>query len=282
MKITVAHSTVYQYLQPVQLGPHVIRLRPRDDGAQRLLGYELRVEPQPALMTNSTDHDGNVVAHAWFKEPAPALEISSRFAVETLRENPFDFLLTDTGMGAIPVEYPEPLRSILAPYVVTDADCPAVTAFARSAAEAAAWRTLNFLVELNNQIRRLLRPKARTEGPARTAAEILDAGEGACRDFAMLFCSACRSMRLAARFVSGYEREAARDPGHACMHMWAEVYLPGGGWRGFDPLRGLAVGTSYVPVAAALHPEMTNPISGTYEGATDSTIEKSIRMSVAD
>jgi len=281
MKITVTHSTVYGYDVPARLGPQTIRLRPRHDGAQTLLGYELRIDPQPALTSVASDADGNVVTHAWFDQPVAALGIHSRFTVETLRENPFDFLLTEPGVTGIPVEYPEPDRALLAPYVITDAGAGAVTAFARCAAEAASWKTLDFLAQLNGQIRRLLRPKART-GPPRTAAETLEAGEGACRDFAMLFCASCRSMGLAARYVSGYEREAARDPGHAAMHAWAEVYLPGGGWRGFDPSRGLAVGTAHVPVAAAIRPEQATPVSGFYAGATHSTMETSIVMKTSE
>ena len=135
-----------------------------------------------------------------------------------------------------------------------------------------------FLMELAGRICRGLRPIARAEGPPLAAGETLSAGEGACRDFAVLFCSACRSVGLAARFVSGYELEAARDPGRASMHAWAEVYLPGGGWRGFDPSQGLAVGLSHVAVAAARDPEMATPIAGSYRGSEASTMETSIRM----
>ena len=93
MKISVTHSTRYRYCGPVRLGLHILRLRPRHDGAQRLLCHELRIDPRPAVSTQATDQDGNVVAHAWFEEPASALEVESRFSVETLRENPFDFLV---------------------------------------------------------------------------------------------------------------------------------------------------------------------------------------------
>ena len=110
MKISVAHSTVYRYDRPVELGLHVIRLRPRDDGAQKLLCHDLRITPQPAMAAQATDQDGNVVTNAWFDESAATLEIHSHFTVETSRENPFDFLLTEESLKRIPAEYPEPVR----------------------------------------------------------------------------------------------------------------------------------------------------------------------------
>jgi len=247
MKISVTHSTRYRYCGPVRLGLHILRLRPRHDGAQRLLCHELRIDPRPAVSTQATDQDGNVVAHAWFEEPASALEVESRFSVETLRENPFDFLVAVEPLLIAPAAYPEPLRSILEPYLARRPEPAAVGDFAQAAAEAAAWKTTPFLMELAGRICRRLRPIARAEG-------------------------------LAARFVSGYELEAARDPGRASMHAWAEVYLPGGGWRGFDPSQGLAVGLSHVAVAAARDPEMATPIAGSYRGSEASTMETSIRM----
>ena len=85
------------------------------------------------------------------------------------------------------------------------------------------------------------------------AVEILRDREGSCRDLAVLFCAACRALGLAARFVSGYERDASLQE-NGDLHAWAEVYLEGAGWRGYDPSRALAVAASHVAVAASSDP----------------------------
>jgi transglutaminase-like putative cysteine protease len=107
----------------------------------------------------------------------------------------------------------------------------------------------------------------------------MQARAGSCRDLAVVFCAMCRSMGLAARFVSGYQSEAVVQP-RAHMHAWAEVYLPGGGWRGYDPSQGLAVSTSHVAVAAAADPRMAAPVSGSYRGAARSAMQFQIQMQV--
>ena len=96
-------------------------------------------------------------------------------------------------------------------------------------------------------------------------AETLELGTGSCRDFATLFMEACRLLGLASRFVSGYMYHSEID-GRMSMHGWAEVYLPGAGWIGFDPSWGILADAQYVPTAMTRHPEHAPPISGTYFG----------------
>jgi transglutaminase-like putative cysteine protease len=66
MKITVRHETLYTYSRPVRLGPHLLRLHPRLDGALKLLEHHLHLEPEPVGRASCLDAEGNVVVHAWF------------------------------------------------------------------------------------------------------------------------------------------------------------------------------------------------------------------------
>ena len=89
--ISVEHSTVYRYDCAVDLEPHTFRLRPRMTTTQRLLAFDLQIVPAPAGSAESLDQDGNLALNAWFNAPAFELNVSSRFRVELLRDNPFDF-----------------------------------------------------------------------------------------------------------------------------------------------------------------------------------------------
>ena len=98
-----------------------------------------------------------------------------------------------------------------------------------------------FLGALADEIHHGFHHVGRLEGEPTSAAETLATLTGACRDTAVLYIAACRSQGLAARFVSGYSMHHPPEVSEHELHAWAEVYLPGGGWRGFDPSLGLAV-----------------------------------------
>ena len=149
----------------------------------------------------------------------------------------------------------------------------AVDAFARSIEG----EGMPFLTALTRRLHEEFAHTIREEGPAEPAESTLAARSGSCRDLSVLFCEACRSRGIPARFVSGYEREAAvQEPAH--MHAWAEVYLPGGGWRGYDPSQGLAVSTAHVALAAAADPLLAAPVSGTYRGKAQARMSYIIAM----
>ena len=267
MRLSVVHTTRYRYDAPVHLEPHTFRLCPRQDGGQRVLRHNLEISPSPAGRADGLDRDGNVTTQAWFTGQIETLEVRSAFEVETLRQNPFDFLMDradrDLPGAPPPPDAPDPVRE-----------------FALSLAAGANRQTMPFLTALTRTLFSGVRHTVRPVGAPHSPEVTLETREGSCRDLAVLFCAACRSVGLAARFVSGYEAEAwLQENGE--MHAWAEVYFQGGGWRGFDPSRGLAVADSHVPVAASADPLLAAPVSGTFRGSARSTLEFEIAMQVA-
>src|ERR1700687_2226517 len=93
MRISITHPTTYTYAKLVQLAPHVIRLRPRCDGALWLNHFDIRIKPQPSALSQGFDLEGNTVTHAWFDGKTDRLHVTSRSEVETLRTNACDYIL---------------------------------------------------------------------------------------------------------------------------------------------------------------------------------------------
>lgn len=280
MKITLAHSTIYRYESPVYLQPHLFRLQPRTSTSQRLLSFGLQISPKPAGTSECLDQAGNLAWNAWFDAPTNELSVQSQCAAETLRANPFDYVLPN-GSVQLPLRYSEPLSTALTSYRIEIEIDESVRRYARAVAARAQNNTISFLMALTLQIHHDHRQVIRSEGAPWPSHLTLSRREGSCRDLAVLFCDVCRVVGIAARFVSGYECVPASGK-EADMHAWSEVYLPGIGWRGYDPSRGLAVADRHVAVAAGSHPDLASPVTGWYGGGSPSYMETDLRVQVYD
>jgi transglutaminase-like putative cysteine protease len=265
MRFRGSHHTLYEYTTPVYLQAHTIRLRPRSDPLQIVRDWEIEINPKPGGVTEGIDAWGNDVVWAWFEGEHTTLEISTRFIVDTLQENPFDFVVPDERSATLPAEYTEETRAALTPFLAQPPYGPGVRVLADEAAQAAGGSVVNFPSELATRIHDRCRQIARLEGDPWFGETTLNAGEGSCRDQTMLFVEACRHVGVAARFVSGYVDAPAPD-GVRELHAWASVYLPGGGWRGYDPTQGLAVSTGHVTLAASAGPDGASPVTGSFRG----------------
>ena len=266
MRFLARHITRFRYTAPVNLEPHAIRLRPRSDSWQRLERYRMTIEPEPSLLSEALDSEGSSVAYAWFSKPTDSLVIRTEFEVETLRVNPFDYLLLGEGTMRVPVDYPQDLRESLSSALArSEPRARAVDEFANRIAERSGSRTAEFLTLLNESIHDRYRLVVREHGDPLPPSATLATKQVACRDLAVLFADCCRSVGIASRFVSGYTaRESGADDHH--MHAWAEVYLPGGGWRGYDPSLGLAVADRHIAVASAAAASRAAPTTGSFRG----------------
>ena len=267
MLFTIDHLTEYRFTRPVFFEPHQLRLQPRSDGSQRVVQFDLRIEPTPSGTTQALDAEGNLVTMAWFNDVHDRMVLRATSEVETLRENPYDYLLTPTNQR-LPVGY-QPweiaqLGSALKRAAVPIHVDPAHE-LAEQIREASRGELVPFLARLTETICNRFRVIHREKGSPWPPATTIEQRQGACRDLAALFIDICRAVGLGARFVSGYqEGDAEQDKRY--LHAWAEVYLPGAGWRGFDPTHGLAVADRHVAVAAAADPQQAAPITATYRG----------------
>lgn len=287
MFLRIAHHTRYDYSHAVSFAPHALYLRPRETSRHRLHHFAIEIEPA-ARRVATTDPLDNALDWVYF--PAGSLdtrlEVRTDVMVETLDENPFDFFLKPAA-STFPFEYELSERTALIPTLTPRADSP-------PAADLRAWldrhypsrpqETIAFLMGLNQAVHGALSYTVREEQGIQSARDTMALGSGSCRDFAVLFIELCRSLGLAARFVSGYVFEpGAAGPSPAvtpAMHAWAEVYLPGAGWRGLDAARGIICDDAFVPVAHAAFAENVNPIQGTFFGPSETTSRLTTSLSV--
>jgi transglutaminase-like putative cysteine protease len=287
MFLRLVHLSRYDYTEPVSFAPHALYLRPRETPRQRLHTFALEISPTARRIATNDPLD-NALDWAFFapENPATKLEFRSELLVETLDANPFDFFLKPTAL-TFPFRYDSSEHVALTPCLTPRADSPApefLRSWLNQHLPSPPSETVPFLMALNTAVQRALTYTRREEQGIQSAAETLARGTGSCRDYAVLLIELCRALGLAARFVSGYMYEpsatGATPPLSPAMHAWAEVYLPGAGWRGLDATRGIFCDDAFVPVAHAAFAESVNPIQGTFYGPPSAVSKLTTLLSV--
>jgi transglutaminase-like putative cysteine protease len=281
MKLCIRHRTTYRYAEDVTFGPHRMMLRPREDHDVRIEHSILEISPAHEVRW-MRDMNGNCVALIDFLAPARELTIYSEIVLRHDDSNPFDFKI-ETEALCHPFSYDEKTLQELGAFrqMVYPEEADVLHDWLnRVWPEGESAGTIARLQGLNAHIYANFRYQIRPEEGVQLPAETIRRGSGSCRDFATLFLEACRCRGLAARFVSGYLRSGATSDPAASTHAWAEVYLPGGGWIGFDPTAGLLTTSHHVPVAVSRHPENAMPISGSFTGTRHAflNIEVDVRV----
>jgi hypothetical protein len=286
--LTIHHRTIYRYRAPVAFGPHRLVLRPRESHALRLYEYELAIAPT-AVVTWAHDVAGNSVATASFSDPSDTLTIDSTatLALDVDRWPVF-------GIAASAQRFP----FLLSENEMTDLGALRLQAYLDSAGRVRDWAqgfvagkgpgggtdTLSLLKDISAGVAAQIAYETRDDDGAQSPEETLARRSGSCRDFAVLFVDAVRSLGFGARIVSGYLYDPDLDmrgsAGAGSTHAWAEVYVPGAGWITFDPTNRSVGGFNLIPVAMARHISQTMPVSGSFAGDVGAFLELEVTVTV--
>lgn len=288
IRIALQHRTEYHFDRPVNLSPHLIRLRPAPHTRTPVHQFSIKVEPDEYFLNWIQDPFGNFIARYVFPEKTRKLIVDVNLVADMVTINPFDFFVEEYA-EKFPFEYEEQLRKELTPYFEIKEQGPLLTEFLdeldNSKLGIAATRLndndeevdkahiVHYLVALNAFIQQHIDYTVRMEPGVQTCEVTLEKKLGSCRDTGWLLVQVLRHMGLAARFVSGYLVQLAADQksldgpsgpekDFTDLHAWAEVFIPGAGWVGLDPTSGLFAGEGHIPLACTPDPVSAAPIVG--------------------
>jgi transglutaminase-like putative cysteine protease len=282
--LTVSHSTIYRYSEPVGLGEHRMMFRPRESHDLRLLRSGLTITPKPAELRWLHDPFDNSVAVATFDGTTSELRFESTVTLEHFENSPMEYPLEEYAQQ-YPFRYsdedfPNLARALTHHYHKADVSRWALQFLDASEATG----TMKILRAMTSGIREQLTYTRRGEKGVQTPEETLREKKGSCRDFAVLMIEAARSLGIAARFVSGYifTPNTSGLAGGGSTHAWMQAYLPGAGWIDFDPTNSIIGNRNLIRVAVAWDPEQVLPLWGTYEGSAKAFLGMDVTVNVTE
>lgn len=285
MRYVIEHETRLTFPASVKEHHCEMRLTPLDDELQHVHEMRLEVEPNAELFSY-LDSFGNVVHHCGLVSPHDYVTTRVYAEVETLHTNPFDYLAIPPARERDWIQHS--LRELprLWDFVVhrsaatpnlrgleLDLALPAYDAqrpLIECVQQAMAWVKDNFTYDPD------------VTHVHTSLDEVLALKAGVCQDFAHLLIAIVRSWGFPARYVMGYqdpgyseEEEAEkREEGETraqATHAWAEVLIPGAGWRGFDATHALVANDTYIRVAVGREHRDAAPQRGSFKGDEEST-----------
>lgn len=262
MQLTVRHKTQYRFAEPVAYGLQQLRLTPKSRAGQDVLDWRMKITGGH-VQAEFTDAHANRVTLIAFD--AQATEISVDCTGIVVTEDTNGVVGQQSGFM--------PLWLFRRSTELTRAGAH-VRGLAKGLRDEHS-DTLGLLHALSARILEKVSYKIGTTDAATSAEAAIEAGRGVCQDHAHIFIAAARSLNIPARYVSGYlliEGQTRQDASHA----WAEAFVEGLGWVGFDVSNGISPDPRYVRVATGLDYRDAAPVSGLRFGAGTEEMRVSI------
>lgn len=257
MLLSIGHVSRYTYAEPAGYLVQSLRLTPQSFEAQRVLEWSI-LAPGIEKATGFTDSFGNLV-HLVTATGVPAeAAVIARGVVET----------RDTAGLVRGAFDPMPVRT----YLHETAKTKPNDALSDLAHRVSGQNPLDRMHNLMQRISEAVTYEIGATGEHTSAAEALADGKGVCQDHAHVFIACARALGLPARYVNGYFLTEGDEPSEA-HHAWAEAWVDGLGWVGFDPANSMCPTDRYVRLATGLDAAYAAPIRGTRRGGAKEVLD---------
>ena len=297
-KYLVEHVSRFEYDEPVRGSLMLLRLRPRDDGRQRVFKFNLQVDPYAAL-TELADPFGNRCHLFNVHRRHGATVVHSRVRVEATDAPPLPGLAGSDAADAPPSpEHPGPdgweaLATAIDPVERWEFLQPsryvrfsdALEAFTSANDIERGAGPLSSLLDLSSRLHRVFQYDPGSTAVDSPMEHILETGRGVCQDYTHVMLAIARSWGIPGRYVSGYIHREGKEgeqslPG--ASHSWGEFYIPDAGWVGIDPTNDTLADHRFVAVAVGRDYADACPTRGTVLGGGGSTLEVKVTVTADD
>ncbi|EGD57521.1 transglutaminase-like protein [Novosphingobium nitrogenifigens DSM 19370] len=249
MRLAIDHVTTYRFAQPITQGMQRLRLTPVTGKGQSVVEWAIDLVGARAE-AGYDDENGNRVTLVAITPGVEEVTIRAHGVVDTTDE---------AGVVGRHVGY-LPLWHFTRETELTKVG-PKIEALIEALADRTTSDRLATLHALTALIRDAVAYETGHTDVATSAEAVLAAGHGVCQDHAHVFIASARALGIPARYVSGYllmDDRVEQDAGHG----WAEAFVEGLGWVGFDVANAVCPDARYVRVATGRDYVEAAPVKG--------------------
>jgi transglutaminase-like putative cysteine protease len=271
----VTHTTRYLYQMPVSHCLNEVRLTPRSVSGQNVREASIRVDPSPAFMHQRKDYYGNEVTSFEVLERHDRLEAIADNVVEVLPRVESLAPISWEEARDLTMDESDPVRIGASEFIYHSPYVPAAPQLSDYARQVFAPKRplLEAVQDLTHRIHEDFKYLPKSTSIDIPLSEVLRKRRGVCQDFAHVMIGVLRSVRLAARYVSGYVRPGPKIQGAQASHAWVGVFVPGQGWIDFDPTNDIMVSDSHITLAWGRDYGDVTPVKGFTLGGGGQTVE---------
>jgi transglutaminase-like putative cysteine protease len=268
----IQHATRYTYAAPVRDSFNEVRLQPFSNEHQTVEAFQLCVTPN-ARVAKYHDFYFNAVHHFEIPEPHSELLVQTQMQVATHPklslaldarpasmcrvkeaqhgERAYDFIFESRFVDVSPETW----------HLAVDA----------TQGEDDLWQCA---LRLMRFVHGHLKYQPSSTSVHTHMRQVLEQRRGVCQDFAHVMLGLCRTLKIPALYVSGY---LATETASA-THAWVEVLVPGVGWQSLDPTHNCIPDETYVKIGVGRDYADVPPVSGTYKGTTERTMNVQVQI----
>jgi transglutaminase-like putative cysteine protease len=278
MNFRVTHTTEYTYREPVSVSHHLMHLTPRITFHQKCLSRNITMAPPPAIVSERRDYFGNTASFCIVQEPHKHLSIHATSEVEVWE--PTWPVPAKTAPWETPVTEIEPSQFLVdSPFIRAE---PKYADYARISFPPGR-PMLEGLSDLTTRIHKDFAYDPRATTVATPLADVFEKRRGVCQDFAHLEIACLRSLKLPARYVSGYIQTTAAPGkeklvGADASHAWLAAYCQGFGWIDVDPTNNKLAGTQHLTVAWGRDYSDVPPVRGIIVGGGSHQLQVGVEV----
>lgn len=265
MKLEIVHSTRYRYTGPIAETVMEVRLQPMDGNGQKCVHFNLELSHGLKARTY-VDGYGNHVHYFNLVRPHSGLSVIGRSVVETglpPDRDPGEDLVLDFLRFRPPVNLVEGVQGLADMHAIADPRSPEDIERA--------------LDELTLTISREFAYDRTVTNVYSSVDDVLALRAGVCQDFAHLLVAVTRAMGVPARYVSGYIHFPGEKATTTASHAWAEAWVPGRGWIGFDATHPIRISEHHVRLAVGRDYTDAAPTRGVYVGSATGAMSISVK-----